>query len=277
MMRTAWDSGARGWYEHRAVIRDWLSDATAAMLNAAQLSPGQRVLDLAAGAGDQTLDLLQRVGQHGEVLLTDLSPHMLELALTQLRAAGHHNVRTQVADLQLLALGGADFDAAICRMGLMFCNDPQRALREIHAALAPGGRFSALVFSGPQQNPCITTLMNIARRHADLALSDEVRAGSLLSLGRAGLLEHLLRDAGFVDVTVQTLSAPFRLARVEDYIAFVRSSASPVIELLNPLSEEAQQLAWQEITEQLRRFETPHGWEGPNELLLGSARTPPGA
>jgi len=266
------DSAAQGWDQHSGLIRAWLEPATAAMLDAVQLAPGQRVLDLAAGAGDQTLDVARRVGPTGQVLAVDISEAILRLAAEKLGAAGLSQVGFAQADAQTLGPELNGFDAVVCRLGLMFCQQPLLALRHVHAALATGGRFSALVFAGPQQNPCITTAMAVAQRHAGVAAGDPATPGGLLSLGNPQLLTRLMEQAGFVEIEVQALSAPFRTPRCEDYVEFVRSAGSPVIELLRPLPAAAREAAWLEITAQLRRFTTPHGWVGPNALLLMAAR-----
>jgi ubiquinone/menaquinone biosynthesis C-methylase UbiE len=96
------------------------------MLQMAEVGSGMRVLDIAAGAGDQTLDIAQRVGPTGYVLATDLSPAILEFAMGNARRAGFGNVETQVADGENLRVAEASFDAAICRLGLMFFPDPAR-------------------------------------------------------------------------------------------------------------------------------------------------------
>ncbi len=270
----AWDSAARGWDQHSGLIRAWLQPATAAMLDAARLAAGQHVLDLAAGAGDQTLDIAHRVGPAGQVLAVDISEAILRLAAQKLAAAGLSQVRFARADAQALSPALTGFDAVVCRLGLMFCQQPLLALQHVHAALAAGGRFSALVFAGPLQNPCITTTMAVAQRHAGAAAGDPAAPGGLLSLGKPKLLATLLAQAGFIEIEVRALSAPFRTPRCEDYVDFVRSAGSPVIELLRPLQAAARAAAWQDITTQLRRFSTPHGWVEPNGLLLMAARRP---
>ena len=270
----AWDDAALGWDRHSALIRGWLGDATAAMLDAAAIAPGAKVLDVAAGAGDQTLDLLQRVGAQGQVLATDISPRILERAVHKLAAAGWRNVRTLVADAQALGLAGANFDAAVCRLGLMFCTSPLRALQSIRLALAPGARCSGLVFGGPQANPCVAITMQTALRHAGAAARDPFAPGALLSLGRPGLLAALLHEAGFEQIDVRPLSAPFATPSCQDYVAFVRSGGSPVREVLDVLDAPAREDAWAEIAQRLDAYSTPGGWSGPNELLLFTARKP---
>ena len=263
-----WDQAAAGWNEHGDVIRSWLRDVTGAMLDAARITTGLRVLDIAAGAGDQTLDIARRVGTTGYVLATDLSERILALAERNAQAHGYPQVHTRVADAQALGMLGARFDAAVCRLGLMFCANPLLALTEVRRALKPGGQFSAVVFSAPQQNPCLTITMAIARRYAGLAPAVGAAPGSLLSLGQPGLLAKLLGEAGFVNVTVQAVAAPFKLPSSQHYVSFVRAAGSPIIEMLTECPMETQQRAWDEMAVALSRFNTDTGWEGPNELLL---------
>ena len=269
-----WDKAAHGWNRHALIIRTWLAQAAAAMLASARIGRGARVLDIAAGAGDQTLDIARAVGPQGHVLATDISAAILALAADNARAAGLRQVETRVADAQALGLDGAGFDAAVCRLGLMFCHAPLKALHAARAALKPGGRFSALVFSQPQHNPCLGVMMATALRHAGSAPRPPYAPGTLMSLGEPGLLARLLHSAGFVDIEMQTIDAPFRLPTSRDYVDFVRTSGTPIMEILAPLPAAAQGAAWADMAEQLKVFNTPTGWVGPNELLLCAATAP---
>lgn len=270
----AWDQAAHGWNSHAKIIRTWLAEATRAMLDAARIEPGARVLDIAAGAGDQTLDIARRVGAQGHVLATDISAAILALARDNARAAGLHHVDTRVADAQALGLEGAGFDAAVSRLGLMFCEAPLAALHGARAALKPGGRFSALVFSQPQHNPCLGVLMSTALRHAGLPPRPPYAPGTLMSLGEPGALARLLHEAGFTGIEMRTIAVPFHLPTSRDYVDFVRTSGTPIMEILAPLPAAAQRAAWDDMAEQLNRFATPTGWVGPNELLLCAAASP---
>ena len=270
----AWDQAAHGWNRHSTIIRAWLEEATRAMLDAARIEPGARVLDIAAGAGDQTLDIARRVGPQGRVLATDISSAILTLAHANARAAGLHHVETRVADAQALGLEGGGFDAAVSRLGLMFCEAPLDALREARSALKPGGRFSALVFSQPQKNPCLGVLMSTALRHAGLPPRSPYAPGTLMSLGEPGALARLLHEAGFTGIEMRTIAAPFRLPTSRDYVDFVRTSGTPIMEILAPLPAAAQRAAWDDMAGQLDVFTTPTGWVGPNELLLCAAASP---
>ena len=272
-----WDAAAAGWNRHTDLIHHWLHSITQTMLNDAHIGLGARVLDVAAGAGDQTLDIAHRIGSTGWVMATDLSAGILALAQKNFDASGLLQVSTQVADAQALGLAGSNFDAAVCRLGLMFCCSPLAALTEICAALKLQGRLSALVFGRPEHNPCLTITLAAARKHAAMVAAPNMPVdspGTLMSLGKPGLLDALLQSAGFVSVKSRYVSVPFHAASVKQYVEFLRASASPVIEILAPLPVAAQQDAWRDITEQLQVFTTPLGWVGPNELLQCVAVAP---
>lgn len=271
-LREQWDRSAAGWNEHAPQIRAWLATATDAMLDMAAIGSRSRVLDVAAGSGDQTLDIAQRVGPDGYVLATDLSPAILALAQRNAERAGHRHVETKVADGERLPVADASFDAAVSRLGLMFFPDPLQGLREMHRATRPGGRVCTMVFSRPDRNPCVTILMSTALKHAGLAPRDPFQPGGLLSLGKPGLADELFRAAGFRDVATTTLDSPFRLPTARHYLDFVRTSASPIQQILGRLDRAAADAAWAEMEQRLGEFTTPDGWVGPNELLLTVGR-----
>jgi ubiquinone/menaquinone biosynthesis C-methylase UbiE len=265
--RDQWDQAAAGWYDKRDQIRAWLREPTRAMLDLAAIAPGAHVLDVAAGAGDQTLDLAERVGSAGIVLATDISPLILQFARENARRAGYRNVDVQVADGERLGVP-CMFDAAICRLGLMFYPDPLAGLREIFDALKPGGRACTLVFSEATRNPCIMTTMAAALKHTGRAHGDPDAPGGLFSLGRPGVIDALFRQAGFVEVQTTTLPAPITLPSAGHYVDFIRTSAGPIRDMIGPLDAPARQAAWDDMAQRLACFDTRDGWEGPNELLL---------
>jgi SAM-dependent methyltransferase len=273
-MRDQWNTAAPGWNSHSTQIGEWLGPATDAMCRMAGVTAGSRVLDLAAGAGEQTLAIARLVGPQGHVLATDLSPAILALAQENVIRAGCAQVETRVADGENLGNVDAPFDAVVCRLGLMLFPDPLRGLREMHRALRPGGGVCTMVFSRPETNPCVTILMSTALKHAGLPAGDPYRPCGLLSLGRPGHIDGLFRSAGFHDVATTALDAVFRMPSVDDYLAFVRHSASPIMKILGGLAPSAIEAAWAEMRERLDVYTTRDGWAGPNELLLTAGRRP---
>ncbi len=270
--RVQWNEAAAGWDRHGPKIRAWLRGPTDAMLAMGGVGPGQTVLDVAAGAGDQTLDIAARVGAQGAVVATDISEGILTHALGNAVRAGHANVRIHPADAEDLGLQDASFDAAVCRLGLMFLPDPLAGLREIHRVLKPGAGFCGMVFAGPDMNPCLRILMATALRHAGLAPRDPFQPGGLVSLGKPGLMDDLMARAGFRSVATTRMEAPFRLPSTADYLTFTRESAGPILQILAPLNPAARNAAWDDMQSQLDAYQSAEGWVGPNTLLLAAGQ-----
>lgn len=271
-VRAQWDAAAEGWDAQAPVLDGWLAKPTRTMLDLVGVKPGDHVLDIAAGAGEQTIVLGRRVGPRGRILATDLSPLLVERLRSNAASAGLSMVEARVADAQMPLTKTDRFDAAICRLGLMLMPEPALCLSTTHAALKTGGRFSAMVFAGPEANPCIRILMATAARHAGVPPRDPFAPGGLLCLGRPGDLDRMFLAAGFRDVSTFQIEAPFRLPAVDDYIAFLRAAAAPVIALLSRLTPNAQEAAWAEMRQQLAVFGGSQGWVGPNTLLVVTGR-----
>jgi SAM-dependent methyltransferase len=144
--REQWQEAAEAWHRWGPTLEQWLGPATEVMLDQANIGTGARVLDLAAGAGGQAIAAARRVGPSGYVLATDISPAILAYAADTVRAAGLENVETREMDGEALDVDDGMFDAVISRVGPIYFPDRQRALREIHRVLRPGGRISAIVY-----------------------------------------------------------------------------------------------------------------------------------
>ena len=124
--RAQWQAAAEAWHRWGPFLGQWLGAATEQMLDLAHIKEGGRVLDIAAGAGEQSVSAAQRVGPTGHVLATDIAPALLDYALVEARAAGLSNVETRELDGERLeTLPAAGFDAAISRVGLIYFPDQQ--------------------------------------------------------------------------------------------------------------------------------------------------------
>jgi SAM-dependent methyltransferase len=262
-----WQAAAAAWNRWGPALEQWLGPATELMLDMADIRPGDRVLDLAAGAGGQTLVAARRVGLTGSVLATDLSSNILAFAAQNAQRAGLTNVQTQVMDAENLEFEEGMFDAVICRLGLMFFPDQSKALTGIYRVLKPGGRLASKVFTSAEKNPFFSLPVAIIRRRAQLPLPLPGQPGPF-SLGGSGVVERLYQQAGFSDVQVQVVSAPLRLASATECVRFERDSFAALHQMLSGLPETERELAWREIEQELRQFEGPGGFEGKGELIV---------
>lgn len=108
------------------------------------LHPGDRVLDLACGAGLNFHHLRQLVGEQGRVVGVDLSLGMLAIARQLIAERGWQNVETRETDAAHLPFSDESFDKVICSYALNIIPDYMQAIREGWRVLVPGGRFVSL-------------------------------------------------------------------------------------------------------------------------------------
>lgn len=269
--RAQWEGAADAWNRWGPLLARWLGPATEAMLDMAAVGPGARVLDVAAGAGDQTLLAAHRVGARGHVLATDISPTILRYAASAAEQAGLSNVEIRELDGERHdLLPAASFDAAVSRVGLIYFPDQQRALTGIRHALRPGGRFAAVVYSTAERNPFFALPVGIIRRSAQLPPPLPGQPGPF-SLGAEGVLAKALEQAGFRDVEVRKVDSPVRLPTAAECVRFERESFGALHQMMASLSDDERADTWREIEEALLRFETPaDGFVGPCEMLVGA-------
>lgn len=166
--REQWQAAAEAWHRWGPTLHQWLGEATNVMLDMAGVREGQRVLDVAAGAGEQTIVTAQRVGPTGSVLATDISSNILDFAQQAARHAGMKNVETKVVDGENLELPENSFDAVVSRVGLIYFPDQHKALIGMKRVLKPGGRVAAITYSTPENNKFFSVPVSIIRRRANL-------------------------------------------------------------------------------------------------------------
>jgi len=238
------------------------------MLEVASVQPGSRVLDVAAGTGDQTLMAARRVGPTGNVLATDDSASMLKVAAEAARKEGLANVETRIMNAENLALDADSFHAVICRNALMLFPDPAKALTEMRRVVKPGSKVAVMVFSSVERNPHHGIPFAIIRRLGNIPPPAPGEPW-MYALGEPGALKDVYTRAGFLNVSVHAVPIQRRLPSAADAIRSMRNSASDVSELMSRLNEAERELAWAEIEQQLCQFEGPNGFEAPGEVLIG--------
>ena len=267
--REQWETAADSWHAWGPTLEAWLGPATELMLDMAGVAAGSRVLDVAAGAGGQTLSAARRAGADGAVLATDISPAILRHAGRAAADAGLQNVVTRVMDGEQIAVEPQTYDAVISRVGLIYLPDQQTALTGMRRALRPGGRAAAIVYSTPDRNGFFSIPVSIIRRRAELPPPAPGQPGPF-SLGGEGVLAAALREAGFRDVEARVVTAPLRLPSAAECVRFERESFGALHQMLAGLDEAARQDAWSEIERELSRFEGPDGFVGECELVVAA-------
>ena len=270
--REQWQTAAEPWYRWGPTVEDWLGKATETMLDMAKVVPGSRVLDVAAGAGGQTVVAARRVGPTGYVLATDISSNILQFASEAAEKEGLADVvRTRVMDgEELEELEEGSFDAVISRVGLIYFPDRQKALMGMRRALKPGGRISAVVYSTAENNEFFSIPVSIIRKRAQLPPPLPGQPGPFSLGGAPGVLEEAYQRAGFREAQTRIVPSPLRLSSAAECVRFERESFGALHQMLSGLTQPEREAVWEEIEGELRQFEGPNGFEGPCEMLVGA-------
>lgn len=266
-----WTAVAGSWGENAEYIEARAATVTARMIALADPQPGDRVLELACGAGGAGLAAAKRVGVSGDVVLSDLVAEMTAIAAERARAAGLRNVRTCVLALEQIDQPDRAYDVVLCREGLMFALDPGRALEEIRRVLRPGGRVALAVWGPRARNPWLSTLFDVASAQLGTPMPPPGVPGPF-SLGDPARLGRLLTDAGFVGVTVNEVPAPLRDVSFDAWWARTPALAGPLATRLATLPEDAVRAIQARVREAVRPYETATGLEFPGVSLLAAGR-----
>jgi SAM-dependent methyltransferase len=267
--RRQWQAAAEPWYRWGPALEEWLGEATELMLDLAAIRPGSRVLDIAAGAGGQTLAAARRAGPEGNVLATDISESILRFAERRAREEGLANVATRVMDGEQLDVEEGFFDAVISRVGFIYFPNQQAAFAGMRRALKPGGRLAGVVYSTAEANGFFSIPVSVIRRRAGLPAPLPGQPGPF-SFGSAGVLEDAYAQAGFSEVEVRRVNAPLRMASASECVRFERESFGALHQMLAGLGESERDEVWSEIESELSQYETADGFEGPCELLVAA-------
>lgn len=271
--RDQWQTAAEAWYRWSPILNQWLGKATDIMLDMADITTGKQVLDVAAGAGEQSITAARKVGPTGLVLATDIAPNILEFARQMAKQAGLDNVQTEIMDGENLTLPDNSFDAVISRVGLIYFPDQQLALKEMLRVLKPGGKVGAIVYSTPDKNKFFSVPVSIIRNRAKLPPPLPGQPGPF-SLGALGVIEKAFTQAGFINVSAVLIDSPLRLSSAQECVRFEKESFGALHQMMSSLSAEEKEAVWSEIQMELQNFETEAGFVGPCEMVVAVGEKP---
>lgn len=206
------------------------------MLEAADLQPGEGVLELACGAGRVGLQAAAKVAPDGTVVCSDFSEPMVAAVRERVERAGVTNVEARVLDAENLDLDEGDaFDVVLCRFGYMLMADPLRALSESGRVLRPGGRVVLAVWGPAERNPWLSTVLDAVMNRLGAPPPEPGTPGPF-ALGTAADLQQTIERAGLVDVTVAEIEAEQTYDSPDGWWEHTREVSGPLSALLDALS-----------------------------------------
>jgi ubiquinone/menaquinone biosynthesis C-methylase UbiE len=185
----------------------------------AQLKRGQKVLDIATGSGLAAFLSASLVGPEGEVIGTDLSDAMIQLARKRACAESLDNVKFLQMDAENLEFPSESFDVVLCALGLMLFPDPDKALSEMYRVLRRSGTI-ALCVLGRGSKVALRAFIEPFIPHMP---PPEKRGPSTFGFGHAEVLEEALNKAGFSDTRSEQITHILTLDDLQDVWELVLS------------------------------------------------------
>lgn len=233
------------------------------LLDAADVGPGDRVLDVACGTGIVARTAVGRVAPGGSVTGVDLQPAMLAVA-----ASVEPDVEWRQGDVADLPVPNGGYDAAVCQLAFMFFPDPDRALREMRRAVRPGGRVAALVPAALPDQPAYRVFVDVAARHA----GPEARTllGTYWNCGDLERFVARFTAAGLTEIGTSTRSNPARFRSVDHFVR-TEIGATPLVDRLDPAAIAA---ITADTAHAMSHWETGDGFEIPVVCHVVTSRAP---
>ncbi|MEN3332941.1 MAG: hypothetical protein V7641_2306 [Blastocatellia bacterium] len=269
-----WRESAPYWEKHAATVRQLLAPISDALIRIAQITTGQRVLDVAGGTGEPALEIAGIVAPQGRVVCTDAAAEMVAAAerLAHQRAIEHVEFKQCAADS--LPFEDDTFDAVVSRLGAMFFDDGFASLGEMLRVVKPAGTIALAVWSDPALNPFFSIVTDVMARYIASPPEDADAPGAFRFAER-GKLAGLLEQAGAVNV--QEHVADFRIEAALTPAEFwqLRSEISDSLraKVARLTADELPQVV-QEVEQQFKRFFSAGRMSLPAQVIIVSANKP---
>jgi ubiquinone/menaquinone biosynthesis C-methylase UbiE len=262
-----WANVASAWELNADAVDERATTITGRMLDAVGLRVGERVLELASGPGGVGLAAAERVGDGGEVVISDVVPAMVEIAHKRAAARGLTNVRTEILDLEGIDRPNGTFEVVLCREGMMFAVDPAHAACEMHRVLVPGGRVAVAVWASRQDNPWLGLLLDAITEATGIVVPPPGVPGPF-ALSHDQELQQLFIGAGFSDITLEHVATPLRAPSFDAWWTRNLTIAGPVVGVLNGLDDTTRARVRAAVYGAVSVYETDGALELPGSAVV---------
>jgi SAM-dependent methyltransferase len=202
--RRAWSESAPYWERHGEVIRAMFEPLSGALIEAAALERGKSALDVGAGTGEPALRIAGICGPSTRVACTDVVAAMVAAAKREAARRELRNLTFTQCAADALPFRSDQFDAVVCRLGIMFFDDVIASVREMLRVLRPDGRVAFAVWGDSKSNPFFSATLEGVARHARLPPTPPDARGAF-RYAESGKLARLLARAGATAVSDRVL------------------------------------------------------------------------
>jgi ubiquinone/menaquinone biosynthesis C-methylase UbiE len=261
------DLERQGWTAKASTYDAWAGKITIgavdALLDAARVAQGARVLDVACGPGYAAGQAMDR----GAIAIgVDVAATMIAQARRNFPTVEFHE-----GDGENLTFADGSFDAVICAFGLLHMPDPDRAIAEAYRVLNSGGRYAFTVWAGPDRHEFFALVLRSIQNHGRMDVPLPA-APPIFRFSDPEECRRTLSDAGFVDITVKGVALSWEADTAEAIVGMIYNSTVRTAMLLEQQTPEARERIHCAITEQAVQFKQKGKFSLEFPAILSSAR-----
>lgn len=269
-----WRESARYWKRHAQTIRTMFAPVTSALIEDAAIIEGDTVLDVAGGAGEPSLTIAQVVGPTGSVTYTDAVAEMVTAAQSEALRLGMTNISFEQCLADSLPFEDNSFDAAVCRLGVMFFPDPLAGLREMLRVIKSEGSLSFAVWHESNVNPFAYIVNDVMSKHITTPPVDPDAAGAF-RFAAPGKLAQILTQAGATRVRERLLRFHIEAPISRDEFWEMRSATSGTLrERLDSVSADLRLTIADEVKAAVAEFFPGERMSFPAQMLIVTGDKP---
>ena len=236
-----------------------------ALLDAADIGAGVRLLDLCCGTGVVT----GAAGRRGAVPTgVDFSPAMLAEA-----RRAHPQLRFDEGDAEALPCPDHSFDAVVSNFGIHHIARPDRAIAEVLRVLRPGGRVAFTTWAEPADNVAWRLLFDAIRAHGDMQAADAPPSGGNLGTPEAAL--RLLHDAGCTGCGAETVRREWLVGEPRDIVVALARGTVRTAALILAQPADARAAIEAAVAEAALPYRREGGFAVPIAAILAHGVKPP--
>src|SRR6202045_4366657 len=193
--------GGQRWAARQASQDIVLAPVAAALIDRAEIKPGERIVDVGCGAGATTVAFARKVGSSGHVMGIDISQPMLARARENLPAG--LSADFVLADATSYPFDPASFDLLASRFGVMFFAKPSRSFANMRKALRPSGRLGFAGWREPRDNPFFMAPLQAVYKHVPKLPQQGPEDPGPFSFASEARVHRILGEAGFTGIEME--------------------------------------------------------------------------
>ncbi len=268
----AWETSARHWDKHRALIAQMFAPLTSGLVKEARIGMGQKVLDIGGGSGEPSFTISGIVGPTGSVMYTDPVAGMVETAQAEAGRRGLTNIHFKRCSADALPFADRTFDVAVGRLSAMFFVDPVTAVREALRVILVDGYVSFVVWGPKEANPFFSTITDVIDRFVEVP-SQDPDAPDAFRFAVPGKLAGILENADAKNVIARQLNFQIKAAISFEQFWQLRTEMSGTLrEKMAGIAPSQLPTLKQAVADAARRYFKSGTMSFPAQALIVSGR-----